>query len=479
MQVVEVLETLLDRLRHRDRLGIGQRAVVAARTGDHVAEQTDVGRRQAGVARQQPERVQIALAHVGQHQVLLVGDADFAEAEALRPVRHGVHLRRVDIPRRRRRAGLGRQHHARVARHLVRTDVVLDPASEGRIARQLRTEGEVDAAQRFVGRRAERARDALVFGVGQLGRAVLDLLPFALDFLGERLDAQRPDEDLDPRLVLVVAPAVAVVDPQHGFDVGQQVTPGQRLADRLAEDRRAPEAAADHHPQAHFAGAVAIQVEADVVHADRRAILQRRAQGDLELARQEEEFGVHRRPLAEDLRQWARVDQLVGGDAGEGLGGDVAHAVAGGLDGVHVDLGEVLQDVWRLRQLDPVELDVLPRGEVPVAAVVTPGDQRQRAQLSRRQRAVGNRHAQHVGVLLQVQAVLQAQREELLLAELAIEAPRHLVAKLRHAFVDQCPVIVVVQVHPEHPRCAHRTRGRRKAVRFGRWEADYARSRRT
>lgn len=56
---------------------------------------------------------------------------------------------------------------------------------------------------------------------------------------------------------------------------------------------------------------------------------------------------------------------------------------------MHLRAGEVFEDVADLLQFDPVELDVLPRGEVPVAAVVVPGDMRQRAQLRRREGAVG------------------------------------------------------------------------------------------
>src|SRR5688572_2404794 len=44
VQVVEVVETALDRLRDRDRLGIRERAEVAARAADDVGEQADVRR---------------------------------------------------------------------------------------------------------------------------------------------------------------------------------------------------------------------------------------------------------------------------------------------------------------------------------------------------------------------------------------------------------------------------------------------------
>ncbi|MCY1365432.1 hypothetical protein D9M69_522770 [compost metagenome] len=258
MQVVEVVEALLDRLGDGDRLGVGQRAVVAAGAGDDVAEQADVRRRQAGRARLLPEAVQVGLGDVGEDHVLLVGDADLAEAEALGPVGDALHLRGSDVARRRGRAGLGRQHHRRIAGHLVRAHVARHPAGEPGVAGQGAAEVEVAVVQACIGRRHEGGGDPRVLGLGQLGRAVPEVLPLGLHLAGEGLDAQRLDQDLDARLVLVVAPAVAVVHAQDGLDVGQQVAPGQRLADRLGEDRRAPQAAADHHPQQQFAGGVAV-----------------------------------------------------------------------------------------------------------------------------------------------------------------------------------------------------------------------------
>lgn len=50
-------------------------------------------------------------------------------------------------------------------------------------------------------------------------------------------------------------------------------------------------------------------------------------------------------------------------------------------------------------------------------------------------------------MLLQVQAVLQAQREELLLAQFAVEAAGDLVAELRHPLAHQRLVVFVVLVH--------------------------------
>ena len=152
-------------------------------------------------------------------------------------------------------------------------------------------------------------------------------------------------QDLDARLVLVVAPALQIVDAQDGLQVAQQVGLGQLVADQLGDDGRAALAAADVDGKAQAAAGEALQLQADVVHLDGGAVVLGRRHRDLELARQEAELRVQRRPLADDLGVGARIGHLVGGGAGEVIGGDVADAVAGGLDGVHLDAGQLVQDV--------------------------------------------------------------------------------------------------------------------------------------
>ena len=57
--------------------------------------------------------------------------------------------------------------------------------------------------------------------------------------------------------------------------------------------------------------------------------------------------------------------------------------------------------------------NVLPRREVAVVAVVLASDAREHAHLPARQQAVRNRHAQHRRMALDVEAVAQAQRAEI------------------------------------------------------------------
>jgi hypothetical protein len=89
------------------------------------------------------------------------------------------------------------------------------------------------------------------------------------------------------------------------------------------------------------------QLQADVVPAGGGAVFLGAVDGDLELARQEGELGVQRAPLAQDFGKGAgrrsRPRQCR-----PGVAGDVADAVAAGLDAVHVHAGQQVHHVGRL-----------------------------------------------------------------------------------------------------------------------------------
>ena len=81
------------------------------------------------------------------------------------------------------------------------------------------------------------------------------------------------------------------------------------------------------------------------------------------------------RPLADQFGDRPRIGELVGGGTRPMVGRDIADAVAGGLDGMHLDLGQASSRMSaRVLELDPVELDVLARGEMAIAAVPPLGD---------------------------------------------------------------------------------------------------------
>jgi hypothetical protein len=70
-------------------------------------------------------------------------------------------------------------------------------------------------------------------------RAILDALPFRLDFLGEGLGTEIVHQDLDPCFPDIVAAAELVVSPQYSLDIRQHVTLGQERLDGLGEIGRA------------------------------------------------------------------------------------------------------------------------------------------------------------------------------------------------------------------------------------------------
>ena len=289
--------------------------------------------------------------------------------------------------------------------------------------------------------------DTVNFGLGQRRLAAAQVGHFGFDFLGKDFRGQRLDQDLDPGLVLVVATAVAVVDAQNGVEVAQQVLPRQELIDERADDRRTAQTAADQHAEAQLAGSVFHRLKADVMHFDGGTVRRRTVDRDLELAWQVGEFRVEGRPLTHDLAPWARVNQFVGGDAGKLVRGDVAQAVAAGLDGVHLHGGQFSEDIGNVFQRRPVELHVLAGTDVRVALVVVAGDFGQHTGLARGQLPVRHSNAQHRREALDIEAVLQAKRAELFFAELAGQIAAGLVAELLDAVLDDPLIVLVVYVH--------------------------------
>ncbi len=81
---------------------------------------------------------------------------------------------------------------------------------------------------------------------------------------------------------------------------------------------------------------------------------------------------------------------------------------------------------------------------------------REHAHLRGRQRAIGNGDAQHIGVELEIETVLQPQRTELVFAEFACKAPSDLFAKLRDAAGDEIAVEFIVAIHGYFPAAASR-----------------------
>src|SRR4051794_22337395 len=204
-------------LRDRDRARIGQRAVVEPRAGDDVGDQIDVRRRETELVERLPQRRQVALGNVRQSEVLLVADADLPEGISVGEIGERIHLLGGGIARR-RADRLQRDRDNGIALDLVRGHRVLAPRLEIRIGRGLAQLVRI-VRQLLVGGIGEARADVLDHLVVDLERGVADVLPLLLDFARELLDAELVHQDLDARLVDIVAAAVLVVDAQDRFDI--------------------------------------------------------------------------------------------------------------------------------------------------------------------------------------------------------------------------------------------------------------------
>ncbi len=233
----------------------------------------------------------------------------------------------------------------------------------------------------------------------------------------------------------VVASAVAVVDAQDGLAVRQQIRRGQKLANELSNDGLPPQTAADVDRETERPMLVSLEVQADVVHFRGGPVGGRACDRELEFARQVSEFRMQRRPLANDFAVRTRVVDLVLRDAGHVVRGDVANAVAARLDGMHLNGGQLRENVRDLGQLGPVELQILAGREMPETAVVAARDVAQFAQLARAQQAVRDRDAQHGRMALDVESVAEAQGPEFVVGKLPGKKPPGLVAEFRDTLI--------------------------------------------
>ena len=113
---------------------------------------------------------------------------------------------------------------------------------------------------------------------------------------------------------------------------------------------------------------------------------------------------------------------------------------------MHVKTGKPVQNVRRFNKFDPVELDILAGGKMTKSAVEIARNPRQPAHLMAGQYPVRNGDAQHIGVQLQIQTVLQAQRLEFILGKVAAKTAFNLIAKLRRTHGNKLPVKGIIMI---------------------------------
>jgi hypothetical protein len=173
-------------------------------------------------------------------------------------------------------------------------------------------------------------------------------------------------------------------------------------AEPLGEHRVGGQAAADPDVVAGLALVVDHADERDVVDLVDRALRRAAGQRRLELARQVGELRAADVALGDLVELRGGVDDLVGVDPGERATEDDARRVAARLGRGKADRLQRLPDRRDGLDLDPVQLDVLPVGEVGGAAGVLGRHVGDRAQLVGVQLAAVDAHAQHEVAVVEV-----------------------------------------------------------------------------
>ena len=125
----------------------------------------------------------------------------------------------------------------------------------------------------------------------------------------------------------------------------------------------------------------------------------------------------------------------------------VAHAIATGLNRMHLDLSERRQNIGRIFEPGTVELKVLSGAEVAPPLIPTLGNITERPELAPRECSVGNGNPQHGRMTLDIEAILKPQRAKFVFGQLAGQEASSLVAVTRDAVVHDALIVLVVLVH--------------------------------
>src|SRR5690606_25517267 len=103
----------------------------------------------------------------------------------------------------------------------------------------------------------------------------------------------------------------------------------------------------DQNAIADLAFGIADDVHANVVYLNGSAVSTgHRVHGNFELTRQEGEFRVEGRPLADDFAVRTRINGFFRNDPGIFVGGGVTDTVTTGLHGVHLNFSQIGQNLW-------------------------------------------------------------------------------------------------------------------------------------
>src|SRR5579871_1431028 len=363
-------------------LGLGDRQVaeLVARAGDGAFVELGDFPREPGVPQRPLNFRQVRLRDVGEQVVLLVGGAQAALAVPLRDGGGGEHLAGGDTPGDDRdtdpvEAFLLLALHAQVV--LLALALRLQPV-DGRL------------------RGPAQALDE--------------------DF-AELFRAPVSHQELEAGVVATLAVAVVAEYLGHGAADVRNLLRRDGDIEPLGEVGLCAEPAAHAHVEAGLPSALppaAHRRDAQVVDLRLVAVDRAAGDGDLVLAGQIGKVFIAQKIAGDLMNDRTGIVQLIGFEAGDGAAADVAGDVPAGAGGREAGGAQALDGARDVLNGQPVELEVLARGDVGDVVAIVAGDLGHGAHLGRRQIAAGDLDTQHevalVGLLL-VDAVPSHARE--------------------------------------------------------------------
>ena len=230
----------------------------------------------------------------------------------------------------------------------------------------------------------------------------LALQVLGLQHVAELLRTPVRDQELDPGpgaqpAVAVVAEDAADARPDLGDLLARH--PGTQP---LGQHRVGGQTAADPQVEAGAVLGVLDADEGDVVDLGDDVLQRVTGDGGLELARQVGVLRVADVALDDVGDGRRRVDDLVGGDAGDRGAEDDPRAVTAGLGGGQADSLQPAPDLRHVLDPDPVQLDVLPVGDVGGVPAEVHADLADHPQLLAGQRAAVDPDAEHEVLVVQL-----------------------------------------------------------------------------
>ena len=129
---------------------------------------------------------------------------------------------------------------------------------------------------------------------------------------------------------------------------------------------------------------------------------------------------MQRRPLANNFTPGTRIFNFIVCNTGELVGSGVAYTVTTGLYGMHLNRGELSENIGNFFENWPVKLNILTGGKVYIALIEGSANSGDLAHLTAGHQSIGHGDAQHWCQALNVETILQAQGKKLFLTDLAL-----------------------------------------------------------